>query len=107
MLWCKSYFRPRGYIHTVLKNTDGTIIITGNIDSSYTTSPLFFVKLDQVGNVIWAKTYGNTVHNIRTFPSYTKHTQDGGYITLATLAIGNWLDDLLLIKRMRTAIHYG
>ena len=95
-LWAKSYFRPNGYIHNVLENTNGTMIITGNIDSSDASSPLFFVKLNQSGNIIWAKTFGNTVNNIRNYASYTKHTQDGGYITLTTLAKN--LDDLLLIK---------
>ncbi|MFH0865306.1 MAG: T9SS type A sorting domain-containing protein, partial [Bacteroidota bacterium] len=98
VLWSKSYFRPQGYIHNVLENTDGTMIITGNVDSSIITSPLFFVKLNEAGNVIWAKTFGDAVNNIRTFASDTKHTQDGGFITLATLAIDTWLDDLLLIK---------
>jgi hypothetical protein len=98
VLWCKSYFRPRGYIHNVLENTDGTMIITGKSDSSYYTSPLLFVKLNQSGNVIWAKTYGDTVNRIKNYASYTKHTQDGGYITLATLSKPFLLDDILLIK---------
>ena len=104
VLWCKSYFRPRGYIHNVLENADGTMLITGNIDSlvqygsEYNSSPLFFIKLNNIGNVIWAKTFGDTVNRIRNNSSYTKCTQDGGYISLATLAINNWLDDLVLIK---------
>ena len=104
VLWSKSYFRPRGYIHNVLENTDGTMIITGNIDSlqqygsQYNSSPFFLVKLNNTGNVIWTKSFGSAGNRIRNFRSDTKHTQDGGYITLATLAINNWLDDLLLIK---------
>ena len=96
VLWAKSYFRPHGYIHNVIENTDGTMIIIGNIDSSLTSSPLFFVKLNQTGNVIWAKTFGNSINNIVNLPSYTKQTRDGGYITLATVTKN--LDDLLLIK---------
>ena len=105
MLWAKSYFRPKGFIHNVLENADGTMLITGNVDSlakygsQFNSSPLFFVKLDQSGNILWAKTFGDTINRIRNFgASYTKHTRDGGYITLATLAKNNWLDDLLLIK---------
>ena len=98
VLWAKSYFRPRGYIHNVLENADGTMIITGNVDSSTISSPLFFVKLNEAGIVIWAKTFGDAVNNIRTFASDTKHTQDGGFVTLATFAIDTWLDDLLIIK---------
>lgn len=102
VLWAKSYFRPRGYIHNVLENTDGTILITGNLDSLYSfqnnSSSLFFVKLNQTGNVLWAKTFGDTVNMIRNYASDTKHTQDGGYITLTTLTIPTHLDDLLLIK---------
>ena len=96
VLWAKSYFRPSGYIHNVLKNVDGTMIITGNIDSSLTYSPLFFLKLSQSGNVIWSKTYGNFTNNIKCYASNTRHTKDGGYITLATLERNH--NDLLLIK---------
>jgi Secretion system C-terminal sorting domain len=96
VLWAKSYFRPHGYIHNVLENTDGTMIITGNTDSSLAASPLFFVKLNQLGNVIWAKTFGNSVNNIECIPSYTRHTEDNGYITLATVSKNH--GNLLLIK---------
>lgn len=104
VLWAKSYFRPRGYVHNVLENNDGTMIITGNVDSlvqngsQFNSSPLFFVKLDNAGNVISAKTFGDSFKRIRNFRSDTKRTLDGGYITLATFAIDNWLDDLLLMK---------
>jgi len=95
VLWAKSYFRPHGFIHNVLENTDGTMLLTGNIDSSLNASPLFFVKLNQSGNVIWAKTFGG---NIRHYASITKNTQDEGFITLATLARPSHNDDLILIK---------
>jgi len=99
VLWAKSYFRPHGFIHNVLENADGTMLITGNIDSSYNSSPLFFVKLNQAGNVIWAKTFGDTYNSkIRYYASYTRHTQDGGFITLTTLVRPSHNDDLLLVK---------
>jgi hypothetical protein len=101
VLWAKSYFRPRGYIHNVLENDDRSLIITGNTDSLYAgtnSSPLFFAKLDQYGNVLWAKTFGDANNNIMNYPTDTKHTQDGGYITLATQANPIPNEDIIMIK---------
>jgi len=106
VLWAKSYFRPRGFVHSVVENSDGTIMMTGSVDSVLTfpyydgihTSPLFFVKLNKMGNVIWAKSFGDSIYNLRQFPTQIIQTKDSGNIILATLARPNQMDDLLLIK---------
>jgi len=104
ILWCKSYFRPRGYIHSMVKNSDGSLTIVGSLDSirnnyidSY-TSPLFLMKVDPLGNIIWAKTFGDLTTTFRMFPSCLKLTQDGGYIIATTIARPQYNDDVLLIK---------
>jgi len=105
VLWAKSYFRPRGFVHSLVENTDGTLLMTGSVDSINTwpnyelyTSPLFITKIDKNGNVIWAKKYNEPINGLRTWPSQIKCTQDSGYIILATVALPNQTDDILLIK---------
>jgi hypothetical protein len=101
VLWAKAYIRPRGYIHNVLENDDGSLIITGNmgdLDAGTNSSPLFLTKLDQNGNVLWAKTFGDATNNIMNYPTSTKHTLDGGYITLATQTNPIPNEDIIMIK---------
>jgi hypothetical protein len=91
----------------MIQNSDGTILITGNIDSigvasSYGyISPLFVAKLDPSGNIIWAKVYGDSTYGFRSNtppPVDIKLTHDGGYIIVATLARQQYNDDVVLIK---------
>ena len=67
ILWSISYIRPRGYFHSVMYEQDGTILVTGNTDSLKVSlgeqyppwfhPTLFLMKIDTMGQLMWAKEY--------------------------------------------------
>lgn len=106
VLWAKSYVRPKGYITSVIENSDNTLLISGITDSTQIspfTSSLFLIKTSSTGNIIWAKIFGTNI-SFRNYKAPTlKKTPDGGYIIIASLVRNDfspalYKDDLALIK---------
>ncbi|MCW5899477.1 MAG: T9SS type A sorting domain-containing protein [Flavobacteriales bacterium] len=97
LLWCKSYIRPRGMVHDVVIEPDGSFLISGFTDSTASTNPfipyppsyhpkLFMMKLNGQGEVQWCRGYDSApnlwyLHNA----SRIVKTLDGKYAVLATL----------------------
>ncbi len=95
LIWCKSYFRPRGVLYDALIESDDAFVITGFTDSIGLSSQplplppdyhpkLFMMKLDGTGAIQWSKGYdidiapwlsGDGLRIVRT--------QDGKYVLLA------------------------
>ncbi|HKR04733.1 MAG TPA: T9SS type A sorting domain-containing protein [Bacteroidia bacterium] len=106
VLWAKSYFRPSAEFHSMVDNNDGTITLTGSTDTIFnfqgglfsSASPLFLMKVDTSGNIIWAKTFGDTTLPFLSLTSSIKAAADGGYIIAATIITASNKKDLLLIK---------
>lgn len=83
--WQKA-FGGTGYEEatTIVKTTDGGFIIAGETDStdgdvttSHGQADFWVVKIDQIGNIEWQKTFGGTNVDVATS---VIQTQDGGYI---------------------------
>jgi hypothetical protein len=70
LLWSKSYVRPRGFLHSILPEADGTFLVTGTTDSLrinlgdqyplWFHPTLFLMKLDTSGQLLWAKEYDDS-----------------------------------------------
>jgi hypothetical protein len=97
-LWSRMYggsYADEGY--SIQQTPDSTHIISGmTYTSSSTAEDVYVLEIDDMGNVLWEKTYGGS-NNDR---GYAVHcTQDGGYIvagTTASLGAGN--SDVWLLK---------
>ncbi|MGZ3862270.1 MAG: T9SS type A sorting domain-containing protein [Bacteroidia bacterium] len=82
----------------VLANSDGTIIIDGQISSSSTFAGLDInvIKTDASGNVIWNQTYGG---NDKDVTHMIQHTSDGGYVITGISRSFGWINpDMWLVK---------
>jgi hypothetical protein len=98
-LWCKSYIRPRGFIHDAVIESDGSFIITGLTDSTASTNgfiplpssfqpKLFIMKLDGTGAVQWCKGFDSSPNLwYSQSPSRIVKTQAGNYTLLATTGV--------------------
>ena len=99
-LWTKAYSGIGGgsAIGKSIKQTsDGGFIIAGiTISVGGGTSDVYFIKIDNIGNIIWAKTYGGTSYD----EGYsTQQTSDGGYvITGCTKSFGPGFQNIYIIK---------
>lgn len=108
ILWCKSFFRPKAAIHSAVQNSDGTITLIGSPDTVsgwmeagyFHTSPLFLMKIDTAGSVIWCKSFGDSLFSFTNLPlSQLKVEKGGGYIICSTI-VNKLLaqSDLVLIR---------
>jgi len=98
LLWCKSYFRPKGMIHDVIILTDTNFVLTGYTDSLSSANPfepipsgyhpqLFMLNVDGNGDVMWCKGYDSAPHLWWALSSSRiVSSQDGGFVVLATLS---------------------
>lgn len=98
LLWCKSYFRPKGMIHDAIILSDTNFVVTGYTDSLSSTNPfepipsgyhpqLFMLNLDGDGDVLWCKGYDSAPHLWWALSSSRLvESQDGGFVVLATLS---------------------
>jgi hypothetical protein len=100
VIWAKKYFSNKSYFHSILENIDGTVVLTGSIDSTeifdHSLSPQFLLKLNQNGNFLWCKQFGDSSINFLDLSSLVRQTQDSGYIISATLAYTK--SNIILIK---------
>ncbi|MCK4579189.1 MAG: hypothetical protein KAU50_10390, partial [Candidatus Marinimicrobia bacterium] len=64
--------------HVALTN-DGGYIITGNFPDEVNHAQVGIVKVDDLGNILWTKTYGDPDDE---FGSFVQPTADNGYVIL-------------------------
>ncbi|MEO0181620.1 MAG: hypothetical protein ABIM74_06075 [candidate division WOR-3 bacterium] len=84
-------------LHSICQTQDGGYILSGRSNSfSSGDDDVFILKIDKVGNLIWARTYGGPdadIGNIGTL------TEDGGYLLLGeTRSFGQGENDVLILK---------
>jgi hypothetical protein len=94
--WKKTYGGSRNDIaRGIAESPDGSLVITGGTSSygsdagSNTFSDAFLLKLDELGNVVWSQTYGNSGNIDDGFalcidPSGSEIYMTGRYIVNAT-----------------------
>lgn len=117
-IWCKSYLRPKGFIHDCLINDDGTAIISGFTDSINVPpaqyppnfSPkLFITKIDSNGDILWSKAFESDWHWLMS-PTKIVSTADNGIAILGTVGTNNSYSPILIKTNANgdtawTAIH--
>ncbi len=94
IIWSKSYFRPKGFIHDALPESDGSVIVTGYTDSimvpygtPYPTGffpKLFVMKVDTSGTVLWCKGFDSDKHWMMERSQIIKN-KNGHYVILANV----------------------
>ncbi len=94
----RAYGRP-GYneARSVQRTSDGGYIVTGRTTYIGTfNTDILLIKIDEFGDVQWAKTYGGASAD----EAYSvQQTSDGGYIVAGTtISFGAGGNDILLIK---------
>lgn len=97
LLWSKSYEGLQDELPKKIKITSNNgFIVMGNYTNPTNERDIFIFETDSVGNLLWAKTYGNTLDDnawdILPLP-------DGGFVfTGSTQDAINLDDDVLLVK---------
>ncbi len=81
----------------ICQATDGGYIISGYTTSfGVDSSDVYLIKIDEVGNLVWEKTFGGTGNDHGTD---VVSSMDGGYlITGNTSSTGNGASDVYLVK---------
>src|SRR3972149_10089864 len=77
-----------GTAYSVEKTNDGNLIITGD--------PMFLLKMDLNGNVLWHKSYSSISGAV--IGSSVVQTTDGGFIIAGTLNLGSPTSKVVLVK---------
>src|SRR3989304_8964590 len=77
-----------GTAYSVEKTNDGNLIITGD--------PMFLLKMDPNGNVLWHKSYSSISGAV--IGSSVVQTTDGGFIIAGTLNLGSPTSKVVLVK---------
>src|SRR3972149_2953873 len=77
-----------GSAYSVEKTNDGNLIITGD--------PMFLLKMDPNGNVLWHKSYSSISGAV--IGSSVVQTTDGGFIIAGTLNLGSPTSKVVLVK---------
>ncbi|MEO8151373.1 MAG: T9SS type A sorting domain-containing protein [Bacteroidia bacterium] len=102
MIWTKSLgganYDDRG--NSVDQTTDGGYIIGGYSHYDFQTSKYFtyLIKTNANGDTLWTKSFGDATIGIDDGRCYSiKQTIDGGYV-IAGQVIGQFLDDVYLLK---------
>lgn len=77
-----------GTAYSIDKTNDGNLIITGD--------PMFLLKMDPNGNMLWHSSYSVSANTITG--SSVKQTTDGGFIIAGTLNSGTPTSKVALVK---------
>jgi len=82
-VWCKQY---SGAVDGafIVKTDDGGYAITGTIPGILGNEDILLIKTDNVGNVLWSKTYGSLSPERS---ASLKQTTDGGFIIVASALV--------------------
>ncbi len=99
LLWAKAYRGGNDEIaHSLIRTPDGCYLVGGWTQSFGAGNwDYLVIKIDESGNLIWAKTYGGAGHDDYIF-SLTE-TSDGGFaIAGASFSFGAGERDFLVIK---------
>jgi hypothetical protein len=97
-IWAKTYGGTYWDVAFSVQQTSGGGYIVAGYTGSFGVSgnDILLIKMDEYGNVDWAKTYGGT-YNERAFS--VQQTSGGGYIVAGyTTSFGAGADDIFLIK---------
>lgn len=74
-IYSSGYYK---YVASIQEASDGGYLIAGTIKYSYSgNGDIFILKLDNLGNILWQKSYGT---NFNDSLSFLKKTSDDGYI---------------------------
>jgi hypothetical protein len=100
VIWNKSYYgsgENREHLTSVLQDNDGGYILAGSTSLFNEEMPdAFLIKTDEIGNLIWSKTYGG---DSADYINSAQKTNDGGVIMAGlTYSFGAGLSDVYLIK---------
>jgi hypothetical protein len=78
--WRKTYRGQSGFdsASTIQQTADGGYIVAGSTTSDTGYSAALLMKLDESGNIVWQKTYGQQ-YGVAQIPTI-QQTADGGYI---------------------------
>lgn len=84
--------------NTVLKTTGGGYLLAGKTWNLQNTGyDIFLVKLDSIGNILWKKTYGDSL--VYEWETDIQKTQDGGYImTGQSFDLNTFLSNTFILK---------
>ena len=97
--WLNNNCLSSGYSigRTVVQTSDGGFVLTGSVcGTRWNTCDIFLVKSDNIGNILWQKTFGGALNDY----GFSLHTMyDGGYlIGSQTSNYGAGNADLLFIR---------
>ena len=76
----------------------GGMVVTGKTDKNNSQDDALLIKLDESGDIIWSKTYGNTLGDEIFYNA--RQTADGGIIAIGTSFKVNHSDGFIFICKM-------
>jgi hypothetical protein len=86
-LWTKTYGGTEtDYGYSVQQTPDRGYIVTGGGSFIWGYDPLYLIKTDSLGNMLWAKAYGDTIDAIG---KSVQQTTDDGYIIAGSIPLGS------------------
>jgi hypothetical protein len=98
-LWTNTYLDSSALgadSRTVQQTVDGGYFITGFLSSGGNSRDVYLIKVDSLGNILWTRTYGDSLDNVGFFGN---QTSDGGFvITGWTYSLNTGGYDVYLIK---------
>jgi Secretion system C-terminal sorting domain len=101
ILWCKSYFRPKGTIRDCVVESDSSFVVTGYTDSiglPYGLTPLpgdyqpelFMMKVNGAGDVQWCRGYAGEPRWYGVGAVQLERTLDSSYVLLASIGFPDY-----------------
>lgn len=76
--WAKLFGDWYGSAHSIIKTADNNYVVAGYMGA--TPYNLYLIKIDEVGNLIWEKTYRNQNNAKNAIGNYVQETTDSGLI---------------------------
>jgi len=103
LIWAK-YFSLNGWAHAIIPLTNGSMLVAGDSYNNTTNTDIFLMKVDELGNLLWVKSFGDSLINEGKKIIQTRdggililgntHTQAGGptdLVVIKTDSVGNLL----------------